>query len=26
MTPLGIEFCPLLMVGFLLVGDLDHDK
>ena len=26
MTPLGIEFCPLLIVGFLLVGDLDHDK
>jgi hypothetical protein len=26
MTPLRIEFCPLLIVGFLLVGDLDHDK
>ncbi len=23
---LPIEFCPLLIVGFLLVGDLDHDK
>ena len=23
---LRIEFCPLLIVGFLLVGDLDHDK
>jgi hypothetical protein len=23
---LRIEFCPLLIVGFLLVGDLDHHK